>query len=84
MSVCLYMCGIASQLTLAHARLSRGKERVWSNSVLCFMLSTPRNPWPVNWLSTASDVLWLLAEGARESSVRETIQQQPKLSTWPA
>ena len=45
------------KISLARARLSCGKERIWSNSVLRFVRSTPRNPWHVNWLSTASDVL---------------------------
>ena len=43
-----------------------------------------RNPWHVNWLSTAGDVLWLPDEGTRESGARKTTQQQPNLSTWPA
>ena len=53
------------------ARLSRGKERVWSNcyEILGMLIG----------LSTISDVLWLPAEGARESGVHETTQQQPNL-----
>ena len=32
-----------------------------------FVLSCPRNSWRVNWFIYRSDVLWLPAEGARES-----------------
>ena len=64
---------------LVRARLSRSKERVWSNCTECFVISCPRNPWRVNWFIYRSDVFWLPAKGARESGVRETTQQQPNL-----
>ena len=53
--------------SLARARLSCRKERVWSNCILRFVLSCPINPWRVHWFIYRSDVLWLPAEGARES-----------------
>ena len=49
----VYVCALQETKSgSTRARLSRGKERVWSNSVLRFVLN-----WRVNWLSTASDVL---------------------------
>ena len=75
----IYRVALPLLSVLWRARLSCGKERVWSNSILHFVLGTPRNPWHVNWLSTVSDILW-----GEKVGVRETTQWQPKLSTWPA
>ena len=40
---------------LTRARLSCRKERVWSNCILRFVLSCPRNLWHVNWFIYRSD-----------------------------
>ena len=53
--------GLASETrsgnSLVRARLSRSKERVWSNCILRFVIACPRNPWHVNWFIYHSDVL---------------------------
>ena len=59
-----------NQDSLVSARLSRSKERAWSNCILCFVLICPRNPWRVNWFIYSSAVLWLPAKGGLESLAR--------------